>query len=240
MKKEHILKEVRRTAEARGGVPLGRQSFFKETGIKECDWKGKFWARWNDVVREAGLEPNQKQGAFDEDFLIEKFIALTCELGRFPVDAELRMKKRSDASLPSSKVYEKRFGSKLQLAGKIRDYCQGRTGHEDILASCSTVVDRQSTDAESDAESERSIGFVYLMKSGRFYKIGRSNATGRREYELAIQLPETLRTLHTIRTDDPSGIEEYWHKRFAAKRKNGEWFDLNSADISAFKRWKFM
>ena len=53
MKRQHILKELRRTAEANGGVPLGRLSFFKETGIKEADWKGKFWARWNDAVREA-------------------------------------------------------------------------------------------------------------------------------------------------------------------------------------------
>ena len=83
-------------------------------------------------------------------------------------------------------------------------------------------------------------GFVYLMKSGRFYKIGKSNAAGRREYELAIQLPEKLKTLHSIRTDDPSGIEEYWHKRFAAKRKNGEWFDLEARDVTAFRRRKFM
>src|ERR1700693_1086385 len=231
MKKEHILKELHRTAEANEGVPLGRLSFFKETGIKESDWKGKFWARWNDAVREAGLEPNQKQSAFDEIFLIEKFVALMRELERFPVVAELRMKKRSDASFPNSKVYE-RFGSKAQLVAKIQDYCKERTGYEDVVALCSTVADQQVPDVENDGESAENIGFVYLMKSGRFYKIGRSNAAGRREYEIAIQLPESLQTLHTIRTDDPAGIEEYWHKRFAAKRKKGEWFDLNAADIS--------
>jgi hypothetical protein len=239
MKKEHILKELRRTAEANGGVPLGRLNFFKETGIKESDWKGKFWVRWNDVVREAGFEPNQKQGAFEEGLLIEKFIALMREIGRFPIVAELRMKKRSDASFPNSKVYE-RFGSKVQLTAKIQDYCKGREGYQDIVALCRTAAGQQVSDIENDSESRENIGFVYLMKSGRFYKVGRSNAAGRREYEIAIQLPETLKTLHTIRTDDPSGIEEYWHKRFAAKRKNGEWFDLNAAEVSAFRRRKFM
>jgi len=239
MKKEHILQEICRTTQANGGVPCGSRRFFQETGIRDADWKGKFWARWGDAVREAGFEPNQLQGAFSEDLLMKKFIAVMREIGRFPVVAELRMKKRSDASIPNSKVYE-RFGTKTQLAVKIRDYCQSREGCEDIVPMCSSVIEEQSPEAESDAESEDGNGFVYLMKSGRFYKIGKSNAAGRREYELAIQLPETLRTLHAIRTDDPTGIEEYWHKRFAAKRKNGEWFDLNAADISAFRRRKFM
>jgi hypothetical protein len=59
-------------------------------------------------------------------------------------------------------------------------------------------------------------------------------------YELAIQLPEKSRLVHQIRTDDPSGIEEYWHKRFSDKHKNGEWFDLSSSDVKTFTRRKFM
>ncbi len=84
------------------------------------------------------------------------------------------------------------------------------------------------------------MGFVYLLKSGRFYKIGKTNAAGRRERELAIQLPEKAATAHVIKTDDPTGIEAYWHKRFEAKRRHGEWFELDRADVLVFKRRKFM
>ncbi len=240
MKKEHILKEIRRTAEANGGAPLGRQSFFKETGIKEADWIGKFWARWNDAVREAGFEPNQLQQPFEETSLIEKFIPTMRKFGRFPVTAEMRMQKRSDANFPNEKTLRERFGTRQQLAAKILAYCQSRDGFEDISAICAAALNVQDAETEDDRMPEEDGGFVYLIKSGRFYKVGRSNSAGRREYELAIQLPEKAIKVHTIRTDDPIGIEEYWHKRFDSKRKNGEWFALESSDVAAFRRRKFM
>jgi hypothetical protein len=84
------------------------------------------------------------------------------------------------------------------------------------------------------------MGYVYLVKMGRYYKIGMTNSVGRREYELNLQLPERAELVHVIPTDDPAGIEEYWHKRFAAKNTNGEWFSLDALDVAAFKRRKFM
>jgi hypothetical protein len=127
------------------------------------------------------------------------------------------------------------------LAEKLRAYCVA-TDDDATAAMCTELISAKesSSISELDVPSEDQPGFVYLLKSGRFYKFGRTNAVGRRERELAIQLPEKAALVHEITTDDAPGIEEYWHKRFAACRKNGEWFELSAREITAFKRRKFM
>jgi hypothetical protein len=60
----------------------------------------------------------------------------------------------------------------------------------------------------------------------------------RKERCVGIQLSEKLQPVHYIKTDDPVGIENYWHSRFAGQRKEGEWFALTAEDVRAFKRWK--
>ncbi len=49
------------------------------------------------------------------------------------------------------------------------------------------------------------------MKSGPHYKIGRTKSVGRRGSELTIKIPIPPKTIHSIETDDPIGIESYWH-----------------------------
>jgi|SRR5579859_2763961 len=82
-------------------------------------------------------------------------------------------------------------------------------------------------------------GFVYLLRSVKHYKLGRTNAAGRRLRELAIQLPQKPDTVHVIETGDPEGIEQYWHRRFADRRQGGEWFALSADDVRAFKKRHF-
>lgn len=240
MNKHHILEEIKRTAEANGGVPLGRHRFLTETGIRESDWSGRFWTKWSDAVREAGYEPNAKQTAFDSKKLLEKLASLVRELGHYPVAAELRLKARSDPDFPSHNTFS-RFGGKAQVASSLLSWCKVSPGWEDVQAICAPLAMSDEVDeAPVKDEAAAPVGDVYLLKSGKYYKIGRSNAPGRRVYELGIQLPERVVTVHTIKTDDPVGIERYWHQRFSERRKNGEWFELRREDVSAFRRRKFM
>ena|ERR1700730_16958514 len=238
MDKQHILDEIRRTGRANNGLALGWRRFESETGIRYSDWYGKFWAKWGDAVREAGLEANRMVGAYDEDFLLGKLVSLTRELGRVPVQGDLLIAARKDSSFPSEKSF-RRFGSKPQRVARVIAYCEAKPDYEDVGALWRQIPAQQEEVPEV-SRAQEVVGFVYLTKSGRFYKIGKTNAAGRRERELAIQLPEKTSTVHVIKTDDPSGIEAYWHNRFVTKRQPGEWFALSSDDLRAFKRRKFM
>ena len=235
--KERILAEIRRIASQCGGSPPGKQRFESETSIREHEW-GKYWARWGDALTEAGFRPNMWVQQLPEEELLEKLAAYVRELGRFPVVRDMRLKANRDPNFPSAAPF-RRFGSQKALAARLREYALGK-GYDDVAALCpeQKVVSKDWITSGSESESKLVIGFVYLMKSGRHYKIGRSISVGSRERQLAIKIPVPPTTIHSIETDDPTGVEAYWHKRFENKRGEGEWFDLSPEDVKAFKRWK--
>ena len=238
LSKEYILSEIRRTAKENGGKPLGEARFESESGIKPYDW-GRFWVKFGDAQQEAGYLPNQFQSAYADEILIEKLVNLTNKLGKFPGQRERIVARNSDNTFPSNSAF-RRFGStEEQLAKKVWEYCRDKEGCGEIVRICRSIIEKPSKREQlSYQESEEKIGEVYLFKSGKYYKIGRTNDTVRRGAEIRIQLPENLDLVHSIKTDDSSGIEAYWHKRFEAKRMNGEWFDLSPADIKSFKHWR--
>ena len=242
MKKEEILAEIRRLAKKNGNTPLGTERFRAETGIKSSDWQGKFWARWGDALVEAGFEPNQLQGPRSDEDLLAALASLTKELGRFPVANEIKLKARTEPGFPWHNTFAK-FGNKQALANRLSEFCKTR-GQEDVVSICESIISKHNQASSTEEENidfvTSTIGYVYLLKHGsrREYKIGRTNNPLRREGEMGIQLPEKLEPVHYIKTDDPSGIESYWHTRFASKRKEGEWFSLSADDVRAFKRWK--
>jgi len=231
--KQAIIDAIRKTAEENGGVPLGKDRLKKETGIGEYDYF-KYWPTLSEAQRAAGFTANVLNAAHSEEFVLDSVIALMRELNRFPTNADLTVKRNKDNAFPSPSAITRR-GSKKDFAAKISQYAKDK-GYNDIVELCKVIVESPNKQKDiEDSETTQTLGEVYLFKSGKYYKIGKTNDTVRRG---RIQLPEKMDLIHSIKTDDPSGIEAYWHRRFEAKRMNGEWFDLNSADIKAFKRWR--
>jgi hypothetical protein len=242
MNKSFILDEIRRVAAETGGKPLGQDRFRTETGIKSYDWQ-YYWPRWNQALAEAGFRPNRVSAAISQELLVKHYAELARDLDHFPNAAEIRLKRRTAPEFPCVSTFNKY--RQRELISAVADYCKATLGFENVARCCVDYLSRDDArDSSGSLDLQRDetfFGSVYLARSGRHYKIGKTNAAGRREYELSLQLPEKLRIIHVITTDDPTGIEAYWHKRFEAKRKNGEWFDLEPTDVTAFKRRrKFM
>ena len=245
LNKQHILEEIRRTAKDNGGVALGTARFAAETGIGEAAWRGRFWARWSDAVREAGLTPNTRTPKADEEALLVQLARFIRELGRYPTVSEMRMRKLQDDAFPNHKVL-KRLGSRRELVKRLAAFCARSHEWSDVGALCPRIEAALPED-EADAASGGEVlqtGYVYLalMRVGREkrFKIGKANLVEQRTKQVAVNLPEDLELIHPISTDDAYGIEAYWHRRFADKRRGGEWFALTADDVRAFKRRKFM
>ena len=235
--REQILNEIRKFALANDGRAPGVRVFERETGIREGAWRGVFWARWGDAVKEAGLEPNVKQGRIEEEFFLTK-IAEACRYFRkFPTAMELRMFQKQDDNFPNVKSITRHFGSLTHVPHQLAKWAKARGGYPDIVA----VLGDTSSASEKTIPSASSIneGLVYLIRSGGHYKIGRSDELERRVKEIRTALPEAAELVHAIRTDDAAGIEAYWHRRFDDRRANGEWFKLSLTDVAAFKRRKY-
>jgi hypothetical protein len=240
MTREEILAEIRRTAKENGGVPLGRDRLEHATGIKPYDWQ-KYWSRFGDAQREAGFEPNRLQAAYSDEYLITRVIQLIRDLGRFPTIGEIRVRKHSESEFPSVNAFA-RFGKKSEFAAKVLEYCDSKPEYAEVADICrSLATPRSASDIAQEVSRPNDIkyGFVYLIKGhpGEF-KIGHTNLVDRRVSELGATFPIEQQLIHTIKTDDPAGVEAYWHRRFENKRMKGEWFRLKPDDVRAFKRWK--
>ena len=123
----------------------------------------------------------------------------------------------------------------------LAQFCESRQNLLDITEMCRNAIQSgESLPEQQDNSVAVQDGYVYMIKSGHQYKIGYTNDFHRRGKEIVIELPERATTIHAISTDDPSGIEAYWHNRFKSRRGNGEWFTLMPVDIKAFRRRKFM
>jgi hypothetical protein len=231
--RDEIINLIRRIAAQNGGKAPGKMTFANETGITETKWSGIYWARWGDALAEAGFKPNALQGRLDSGMILNKIVEFAKLLGRLPTRAEMKLRRRTDESFPSPNTIDNHFCGGPELFAALT-----RRSIENGDAALLLLLPEAPVEPEPDSESSQ-LGVVYLLKSGEHYKIGRSDNIDRRVKEITVALPETLTLIHAIKTDDAPGIEAYWHKRFADRRANGEWFRLSKHDVRAFTRRKF-
>jgi len=232
--RDHILTQIRRLTAANGGQPPGQKLFVRETGIGDHHWRGKYWARWGDALTDAGFTPNQWVGKLNSEAVLSSVILACRHYGRLPTIDEIRLYRVTEPSIPSDQAIRRHFGSRAGLIAALAKRAAEDPSYGDLSAMLPNEPSRPPTPANRSSD-----GFVYLIKSGDYYKVGRSDDLERRVKQIRVALPDKSVLIHSIRTDDPPGIEAYWHRRFAERRANGEWFKLTSLDVSAFKKRKY-
>jgi len=234
--RERILADIKRLAEANGGQPPGERAFTQNTGIGQSTWRGVYWARWGDAVADAGFERNARTVKVEEQTLLRNLADMFRHLGKVPTAMEFRIAARNNPAFPRQKSSAKYFGSTDAMLRKLSEWTQQNESYSDVAAMLAGRVNESDEPVTKPGVD----GFVYLIQWGANYKIGRGDQLERRVKQVRTGLPDSGSLVHAIRTDDPPGIEAYWHRRFAEKRaENGEWFKLSKADVAAFKRRKF-
>ncbi len=233
--RDQALVEIKRLASADGRGP-SIAKFELETGISKGRIIGVFWARWGDALSEAGFEPNEfGEDAIDEEFLFEKLAVCCRHYGHKPTQPERNLFRRSNIEMPTTTTYRKRLGSFGEQYLKLLTWCDSKENWSDVKEMLIADL-RINIPKHENPKFTAHEGLVYLLKSGPNFKIGRSDQIERRVKQISTALPDKAELVHSIRTDDPPGIEAYWHRRFADKRANGEWFKLTHADVSAFRK----
>ena len=233
--KESIIDAYNDLITTHGGKHIGEGVFKRETGISPYYWRGGLWRSWSAFQADAGHTPNSPTQKIADEIILHRFAELALERNEIPTQADLKLKRKEDPTFPGADAF-RRFGNRDVLLAKVTEYCEGNPQFLPVLQHLKQGF---SSSLGHRLESFQIKGFVYLLRSGKNYKLGRSNAVGQRLRELAIQLPQKPDTVHVIETDDPEGIEQYWHRRFADKRQGGEWFLLSPDDVRAFKKRRF-
>jgi hypothetical protein len=91
-------------------------------------------------------------------------------------------------------------------------------------------------DATAKPSPRMASGFVYLVRSDRgYYKIGKTKNPKSRQKTFGLQLPFEIEFVHLIESNAYHWAEEQLHRRFAAKRVQGEWFALSDDDVVRIK-----
>lgn len=241
--RDDVLKLIRFHSAQNDGRGVSMDKFAELTGIKRHEWQGKLWARWNDALSEAGYGPNVfGSESFDPDVLIHLLGDLTLELDAFPSHNDINFRHHQVPTFPRADAFAKHIGTADKRAQALAQLALDEPRYAavyDIVAPRLRTPKRSEAAAPSPPSSYP--GRVYLIKSGDFYKIGKTDNPTRRYTEIQLAVPGNVEEVHVLETDDPSGIELYWHRRFAGKRRAGEWFALTDADVAAFKlRGSFM
>ena len=131
--REYVIAEIRRVAAEIGRSP-GAWLFETETGIRECNWRGRYWPRWSDALRDAGLEPNAPHQRPDPDAVLEQLAGVVRRFRRMPTIAELKIYRLAFPAAPTPNALWRAFGAQPAVVARLRAWAEARPEFADVAA----------------------------------------------------------------------------------------------------------
>jgi hypothetical protein len=142
-----------------------------------------------------GLYAKRENYGYDKHEVLARLALLARTIGRIPALSDMAVARAKDTNFPSPDAIMSNLGNKAERLRNLREYCEIKGTFEDILQLCNAISEPIKRVEESATRTGLDDGFVYLLKSGRYYKIGRTNSVGRREREIALQLPQLAKII---------------------------------------------
>ena len=211
--RDELLDEIRRVAGEIGRTP-GMGVFRDRTKITKHEWQEHF-VTWGEAVRSAGLSPNLLQQKTDVETFLLQLAQVTKKLGRMPTQVHWRHEQRQNPELCSKGTFETLLGNKDGRLRALRAWVEVHDEYRDVLPLIESEITpnrRESRPGVSVRQMKTVKGVVYLKRFGRTgYKIGKSANPESRYRQLSSGTLEPVKHVHEIATDDPDGIERYWH-----------------------------
>ena len=237
MTKEKIIIEYKKIKKELGHKPSSTE-FYKYSNVsKRMLGKAFGSCAYSKLTEACGDIPNpfsSRKSNLTE--ILQQYGELIRKLEKLPAIVEWE-NENLKPSVPGIEVSHNLKWS--EIPQKFYEFAKNDDKWKDIINKFFSNTSFKNDDINTNSANQ-SHGHVYLLKHDNAYKIGKSFDVTRRYKEIKVQMPHDTEEIHVIETDDPSGIEAYWHNRFKDKKLKGEWFNLSREDIKAFKKRKFM
>jgi len=81
-------------------------------------------------------------------------------------------------------------------------------------------------------------GYIYVLKMGNWYKIGRTDDPMRRFPQISVKMPLPTRLWSLFYVEDMYEEEALLHEYYAPFRTNGEWFELPDKEVLYIHSWQ--
>ena len=106
-----------------------------------------------------------------------------------------------------------------------------RMNHDYSIKECVYCVQNIPCDLFVKTERNKIEGYVYIIKQGEYYKIGKTTNPTSRKKTYITENPNEVEYIDAVKCSDYSVAEVAAHDMFKDKNHRGEWFKLSQDDV---------